>query len=456
MADRVVVTGAPTLRRNIALLSMLQSLNYVTPLVTIPHLVRALGPSHYGLLAFAQALTLYFDVFTDFGFSLSATREVALNRDQPELLRTTFFSTITVRIALMLVSALIYSVIVLSTPRLRTTPLLFASTFLVVVGTALFPVWFFQGLQQLKLPTAAMATSRILTVPSIYLFVHRPEDVVMTGAIQGGVPVLTALMVAPWVWRRLGRRVYRPGLADLVRALCSGWHAFVSNSTLLLSTSSTAVILGFVAGNVQVGYFSAAEKPVKALTALLSPVMQALYPYLTALKEESTELALTCLRRSFRLILLLGLAASVGTLVFAGPVSRLVFGPSFQPSILVIKCLAPLPLLVGIVNVLGLQTMMVFRMDALVTRVLIFCALATLPLLVLLSHWLGAAGAAVASATGMALIAGSMAVILHGKGLAVWRAARHIVPSHTPVLGVHGVAGSAKRRPAGESASVST
>src|SRR5579864_8323485 len=64
----------------------LQAFTYALPIITLAYLAHVLGPGGLGLVAFGQSVGGYVNVWVEYGFHLTLTREVARNRnDAPRL-----------------------------------------------------------------------------------------------------------------------------------------------------------------------------------------------------------------------------------------------------------------------------------------------------------------------------------------------------------------------------------
>ncbi|HOX54579.1 MAG TPA: oligosaccharide flippase family protein, partial [Candidatus Omnitrophota bacterium] len=104
---------------NVASLSMLQAITYLLPILILPYLFRILGAEKFGLIAFAQAFIQYFIILTDYGFSISATKEISLCRNEHTKVCKVFSSVMTVKTGLALLSLLLLSITVYFIPKFR-------------------------------------------------------------------------------------------------------------------------------------------------------------------------------------------------------------------------------------------------------------------------------------------------------------------------------------------------
>ena len=109
----------PSLRRNIAAMTIVQAMSYILPLVTLPYLTRTLGLEAFGQIIFVQLILQYFILITDWGFLWSATKEIALVRHQPEVLSKLFISTWLAQWLLLLMSAIMLFILVVIIPALH-------------------------------------------------------------------------------------------------------------------------------------------------------------------------------------------------------------------------------------------------------------------------------------------------------------------------------------------------
>lgn len=86
---------------NFASLIVLRGFQFLIPLITLPYLVRTIGLEKFGLINFALALGLYFGAVVQYGFGVTATREIARNRDDPEKLSQIYSATLFYRLYLI-------------------------------------------------------------------------------------------------------------------------------------------------------------------------------------------------------------------------------------------------------------------------------------------------------------------------------------------------------------------
>ena len=409
------------LSENIAALSILQLSNYIVPLMTVPYLVRVLQPEAYGRLAFAQALIVCLDLIADYGFNLSATRSVARCRNVPEELGARFWLTMAAKLVLTAACAATLAILVLCVPRLRATPELYAAAFLTVLGTTVFPVWFFQGIEEMRYITLAHSTSRLLTIPALLLWVRSSNDLVIAAAIQGGVSLAAGLLVVPVLLKRLPPRFVCPSLTQALGVLKQGWHTFVSSAASGLNAAATVLVLGLVAGNAEVGYYSAADKVIRAVSAMFNPASQAIYPHLSAMKASSQASALVLIRKGLYWMTAVSSAVSLAVLLLAPVAGRMIWGSGFAASVGVLRCLAPLPVLLTLINGVGIPALLVFGVDSLVSRIALISISMNAVLTAALGGWFGALGAALAAVAAAGVTVFLLAMRLRRERLAVWR-----------------------------------
>ncbi len=416
--------GERRLAGNIFSLYILQGLNYIVPMAVLPYLVRVLGMNMYGLYAFAQSFALYFTLFTDYGFNFSATRSVAMKNDDREAVSRVFSSVLVIKLTFMLVGALVLVTVVDLVPRFHQNSAFFFVAYAAVIGNVLFPLWYFQGIEQMGYISGIVGISRLLGAAALFGFVHHPTDALLALAIQSAVPVVGGV-AGLWVaFHKLKVRPSRPSAADVKATLVDGWHLFISTAAISLYTNTNVFLVGLLAGNVQAGYFSVAEKMVRALQGLFGPVTQAVFPHIANLAAKSRDAAV---RFAVQMLLWMGaasLAVSIGVLLLARPAVLLLFGHSAAGSLPVVRWIAFLPFVVTISNVLGIQVMVPFGLDRQFSRILFFAGLLNLALAIPLIRLYTAPGAGASVLVTEFIVAALMFLILRRHNVHLFHSMR--------------------------------
>lgn len=348
----------------------LQGLNYILPLLTLPYLVRVLGAEKFGLLAFSTAIIGYFIVLTDYGFNFTATREVALHRENNEKLNEIFSSVMIIKFLLFMVSLLMLVLLVSNFNKFSVDPWLYYLTFGTVFGQILFPVWFFQGIEQMRHVTIINIIFKTLFTLTIFLFVKESSDYLLVPLLTSLGMVFAGLYSLIIMYRKFNIRFKFQKVKIIFGYLKGGSNLFLTAALGNLLISSGTIVLSFVSTNTVVGYYSAAEKMFRAIVGLFTPVTQALYPVSCRKLVDNTNAKAYIRKLS---LVIGGIALTVATSVafLSKEIMTLVYGVAFQ-SYSYILAIMMIWLFFGVINnIIGIQYLSASRNDKFYT--LSFC-----------------------------------------------------------------------------------
>jgi len=294
---RVESENKKRLKNNFIYLFFLQGANYFLPLLTFPYLVKVLGLESFGVLALATALVAYFGVVTDYGFNLTATKEISLYREDKNRVEEIFSAVMSIKLVLLLLSFSVLYVLTLLFDSLYEYQEVYLLTFGNIVGQVLFPIWFFQGMEQMKYITYLNLISKSIFTLAIFIFVGQAEDLYLVPlfvAIGSSVAAILALGI---IYYNFNISFKFQSKERLTYYLKEGWHIFLSRLYVSIYTKTNTILLGMFTNNLTVGYYAIAEKIVLAIGGLFDPVNQALYPYLVRRYKENSEIFLQLIKK---------------------------------------------------------------------------------------------------------------------------------------------------------------
>ena len=266
-------------------LSVLQGLNMILPLITLPYLVKVLGIENFGLINFALAIIMYFNILVSFGFELSATREISLHRDDLEKISEIFSAVMIIKTMMALISIFILSILITSIEMFSEHILLYYVTFGIVIGNVVFPSWFFQGMERMKYITYINVVSKVIFTVLIFILVEERSDYIYVPILNSLAAIFAGLYSLWLIFKLFNIKIIIPTKKVIISQIKDSYLFFLSRVANNGSRYLATTIIGIYFGNIIVGYYSMVEKLFYAFMTLGGIVSQTIYPYMSRTKN---------------------------------------------------------------------------------------------------------------------------------------------------------------------------
>ncbi len=270
---------------NYFFMTVLQVINSLFYIIIYPYLIRKLGADAYGFYIYILSIVTYFIFFVNFGFDFPATKAVAQDKEN---LNAIFSCIFTAKMYLLLLSIFLFSILVFSIPTLRAFCWLYLIVFLQTFNAALFPTWYYQGLQKMKAATIIQVILKLLSLPFIFILVKSSQDLSLFAIINSTTMLIGGLVALGFVLFVDKIQLRWASFIELKLWFKQAFPFFLSNSVGTLKEQGVPIIIGAFFGMRDVAIYDLASKIVIIPRTLLMSVNAALFPKVVIEADRST------------------------------------------------------------------------------------------------------------------------------------------------------------------------
>lgn len=321
-----------TVFANFGYLSLLQVAGYVFPLISMPYLARVIGADGFGKIAFASAIVVWIQTISDWGFNLTATRDVAQNRDNKELVSRIFSNVLWARSVLTLLSGIILLLVVLLVPYLRENADIIFVTFLLVPGYILFPEWFFQAIEKMKYTTFFNLFLKLVFTVAVFVFIHKREDYLMQPLLTTIGYLLCGIGALYLIFKKWGYSLYKPQWGEIFKTIRNSTDVFINNLMPNLYNSFSVMLLGFFGGSTANGIYDGGNRFPSIFYQFQSVLSRVFYPFLSRRPDKHSFYA--------KLNIVSALVGSVILVLISPLIIKIMLGDEFEKSVVVMQILS--------------------------------------------------------------------------------------------------------------------
>ncbi len=392
-----------SLKKNMVLNAALAVTSMVFPMITFPYITRILNPSGLGKVQFVISVVAYFSMMAGMGIQTYAVRECAKERDDKEKLSRIVHELLMVNavtVGVVYIALLFYVIFV---PRAKGDELLYFIIGLSIFFDCLGAEWLYTAKELFTYKTLRTIIFNALTLAATFLFVRGNEDYL----IYGMICVLPSIGNGLTNMINMRKHIYLKSVGDYhpISHVKYIFMFFALAAATKIYTNLDTVMLGFMQGDEQVGYYSAAVKVKTIMVSVVTSLSAVLLPRMSSYVEKGDMEGLkSVIKKMMHFSVILSLAGVLFFGLYVNETIRILAGAEFMPSVTPMQIITPAVLFIAATDIMGLQLLVPLGHEKKVVISVIAGALLDLIINVLMIPRYGASGAAAGTVAAEAMV----------------------------------------------------
>jgi PST family polysaccharide transporter len=338
--------------QNFSYLGLLQIFSLLFPMITFPYLIRTLGKEIYGLIVYSQTIIGYFVIVINFGFNISATKDISVNRNDKNKLDEIVSSVLIIKVLLCIISFIVLALLVLWINELKKYYILYFLTMGLALFEAIFPVWYFQGIEDMKYITVINIISRGIYTILIFVVVKSSTDYLLVPLLSGIGLLVGGIVSLYIIFQKKGIKFSFQKKQTVFHYFNDSLPFFFSRATSVIISKTNTLLIGSYLNYTTVAYYDFGLK-ISEICKIPSNILnQTVYPSVSKSKDMNFVVKIT------KLSLFLSILSYLFVLIFDHFIINVLGGKQMLPSKYLIHIINLTTPIAGISYFLG-NTMLV-------------------------------------------------------------------------------------------------
>jgi PST family polysaccharide transporter len=321
--------------KNTASLYAMNIVKIVLPLITLPYLTRVLSKDCYGTVSYVKAVMLYMQIVVDFGFILSATKDIVNVRDNKDEVNKVIGDTLLAKFILLIISFIILGILMIAIPMLRANATYTILSFVVVGMTCFLMDFLFRGIEQMHIITVRYVIMRGIATALTFVFVKNDSDIIWIPILD----MIGSLVAIILVFVEMKKRDYHvriSGYKSAVIKLKESALFFISSMATTAFTALNTLLIGIFINVRDVANWSLCMQIVSAVQAFYTPITDGIYPYMVKNKD------LNLVKRTAKIFMTLITFGCIFTFVIAKYAILIIGGDKYIDATPLLRAFIPL------------------------------------------------------------------------------------------------------------------
>lgn len=314
------------IKKNTFWLVIFQLAKMVFPFLILPVLTRRLSVEVYGNLTYVKTVMNFLQIFVDFGFMLSATKEFAkINQQKTTIKKSTekfeqvITNTLFARILLGLLGLIITILLCIFIPILHNNLLFTLLSYLAVFLSIFLFDFIFRGLEIIHIMTIRFIFMKTLSTLLTIFFVKQDSQILYIPLFDI-ISSILAIFLVLFELKKLGLKFRRPNLKASLASLKTSFVYFLSDISATAFNAISTIIIGLVFSSSEVAFFGLSIQIIGAIQSLLGQLSSGIYPEMV--RQKSYKFVSQVFLKTFIYILAFTLAvicfSPIGLQILAG------------------------------------------------------------------------------------------------------------------------------------------